>query len=449
MPRFEHPQYQALLDRVKQDPTLEGSPEYTARKACALCCLCGVGTRCRSVEKLSRAWLAVQRRPSAGAAAPAAVTAAAAAAAAATTGPGPSAAGAEGPAAEQGPPVTYHAGHHELGPAPFHSRWLEVLAKHAAVMGKLEDQMDMWCHLTCCMQHSRAFQQHQTREQAPQASEHAAGSSQGRMQISQPSQPSQPPLTQPGSVMPSGVPEVLDAWYLRYVFITLHSMETERGVNSVRRAYGEHTSYITHERLVSKMRRGQVPLDASAEKYELWRQATKKAAEARKAERAAGGGDPSGHQARFRELLAAAISKAAASDAYQEQRQRDAAIGATAAGRRSRRPNSERGRLVDNLLYIKFMRAALVTLDERLTATDVAKMRKAEVLLRLKSPDCGSMDQLMMAVGTLAGQAKEMKQRKAAAKVSARAAAGAAAGGASDDDDDDALSAEATDEGGD
>ena len=147
--------------------------------------------------------------------------------------------------------------------------------------------------------------------------------------------------------------------------------------------------------------------------------------------------------------MAAAISKAAASDAYQEQRQRDAAIGATAAGRRSRRPNSERGRLVDNLLYIKFMRAALVTLDERLTATDVAKMRKAEVLLRLKSPDCGSMDQLMMAVGTLAGQAKEMKQRKAAAKVSARAAAGAAAGGASDDDDDDALSAEATDEGGD
>jgi hypothetical protein len=112
--RFEHPQYQALLDRVKQDPTLEGSPEYTARKACAMCSLCGVGSRCIA-SFASRAWSVVERRPAAGGAAATAGAVEAAAAAAAAAGPSV---------------VTYHAGREELGPAPFHSRWLDAGKAH-------------------------------------------------------------------------------------------------------------------------------------------------------------------------------------------------------------------------------------------------------------------------------------------------------------------------------
>ena len=188
--RFEHPQHQELLDKAQDQPTSKDSPEYAARKACALCCLCGLGSRCLA-ENRSRAWLAVERRQ-------AAAPDAAQAAVAATAGPGP------GPAATQGLPVTYHVGSWELGPAPFHKLWLDMLSRHAGVMGKLEDQTDMRCHRTCCMQHSRDFAQ-----QAARAAEQAAGSHAGLQlsQSSQPSQPSQPPITQPGSVIRSGVPD--------------------------------------------------------------------------------------------------------------------------------------------------------------------------------------------------------------------------------------------------
>ena len=34
---------------------------------------------------------------------------------------------------------------------PIHSLWLDMLARHAALVVKLEDQTDIWCHPSCCL----------------------------------------------------------------------------------------------------------------------------------------------------------------------------------------------------------------------------------------------------------------------------------------------------------
>lgn len=207
---------------------------------------------------------------------------------------------------------------------------------------------------------------------------------------------------------------VLDAWYRQYLFGSVHSMETERGVGAVRRAMGSNISVITEERKLNKMAMtmmldsNSIPLAALDEdEWDLWSAASRAAAERRKAARATAGGDTAGYQAKLQAALEEVKLKAARTGVTAQLR----AAGEAAAGeRRARQPVSERRALVTSVHYLELQQDLLKVQLPLLPG--VSSMKKADVFARLCDDDCGSIESLRSSVPLLLQQAAEIRAGK-------------------------------------
>jgi hypothetical protein len=215
----------------------------------------------------------------------------------------------------------------------------------------------------------------------------------------------------------------LDRWHRTYLFGTLHSMETERTMGKIHRAYGPSASQLTAERLFLKVSDLRGAVDVAGGQYAEWRRQVAMAAAVRKEKKAATGGDPSGHQAKLLEAVAVARLKAAAT--AERQHERTVATAAAEAAAIRRGIMARRRDLVNSLRFVKVKRAALVALealpDVEAATKAVGELSLVEVQVRLLSPECGTIEQLQAAVTFLLAQVNETvagdKEKKKKKKV--------------------------------
>ncbi|KAG1668658.1 hypothetical protein FOA52_001264 [Chlamydomonas sp. UWO 241] len=128
MPSFHHPLKKVVVAETLKDPGFKGSAAHGGLLACAVCCLCGQGTRV-DASSSSKAWLQVQ--------------------------PSPALLLRPSNQRRNSGSCLYRAGPFDLGCGPFHTVWARVIEEHGPDIAPLYG-LEGWCHYACGERVARA-----------------------------------------------------------------------------------------------------------------------------------------------------------------------------------------------------------------------------------------------------------------------------------------------------
>lgn len=163
----------------------------------------------------------------------------------------------------------------------------------------------------------------------------------------------------------------LDLWHMKYLFGTVHSMETERTINKVRMSRGAHTSQMTTQRQVLAISKPRDQLHVTDSKWADWRAKANEQAAQRKA-------TPAGGQ--FAAMLEAAHASAKSGSSRGRKRGRGQAgqLAMEAVQRRDHDPAARRVSLVQAMRYLPLKKAALLGLLQQQLAASAEQQPQQE-----------------------------------------------------------------------